>query len=130
MKSLLKRITGDQGPAEGDATGFPQAVANSVHSLLQRITGPGTPPADEVPVRMAVSLFFFYGLVILGCCAHGKLEETRQLSAQSLIIRVRNFGAAVVCFCCMDTCPARRTIQPMVALYRAVACRALISYKH
>lgn len=59
MKSLLKRITGDQGPAEGDATGFPQAVANSVHSLLQRITGPGTPPADEVPVRMAVSLFFF-----------------------------------------------------------------------
>ena len=48
MKSLLKRLTGDQSPAEGDATGFPQAVANSVHSLLQRFTGPGMPTRDQV----------------------------------------------------------------------------------
>lgn len=72
MKSLLKRITGDPAPAEGDATGFPQAVANSVHSLLQRLTGPAMRPGDEV-----CCLTFVLSLARHGHAAsREKLDET------------------------------------------------------
>jgi hypothetical protein len=89
MKSLLKRITGDQRPAEGDATGFPQAVANSVHSLFQRISGPAMPSRTRDEVCYLKS-DLAYPII----CAGEKLQEmlrTGRLFGSSMVIRAFSF---------------------------------------